>query len=86
MIQKFNIFRLIVGGQDLIDKIYNGLDKEKIKRKENIDVSEKLKYVGKFFNLESKTLNYLKWFIHSFEMINKLYNYITLENVIKIED
>lgn len=73
-------------GQDLINKLYDNLDKEKIKFNDKYDYDKKLKAVGKFFNLEVKTINYLHLFIHSEDMILKLYKYISSENVIEILD
>lgn len=73
-------------GQDLINKIYNCLNKEKIEFNEKFDYDKKLKAVGKYFGLEAKTINYLYLFIHSESMISKLYKFITSENVIKISE
>lgn len=72
-------------GQDLIDKLYSGIDKPKIEHNEKLDYDKKLKAVGKFFNLELKTINYLHYFIKSEEMISKLYNSISKENVLEIK-
>ena len=86
MIQNFNIYPVINGGQDLINKIFDNLDKDKIKYNEKYDYDKKLKAVGKFFNLEVKTINYLHLFIHSEQMISKLYKFISSENVLDIVD
>lgn len=73
-------------GQDLITKLFDGLHKEKLKR-ENLNISQIAKSLQKYFNLESKTLNFISLYIHSEEVLQKLYNSITLENnVVKIVD
>ena len=83
----FNIYLAINGGQSLIDKIYDNLKEgEKIKN-ENPSYDKLLTIIQKYFDLELKTINYLNFYIHSEEMLQKLYNAITIENnIIKIVD
>lgn len=72
-------------GQDLVNKIYDGLkNKAKIEKSNNPNYEKEIK---KFFNLEDKTIKYLNFYIYSLTMLQKLYNSITKENnIINIKD
>ena len=64
-------------GQDLINKLYNGLEgNDKVVYKE-LSIEEKKKEVKKYFNLEQKTIDYLSCFIYSEDLFTLLYNGIT---------
>ena len=63
-------------GQDLINKLYNGLiSDEKVVYKE-ISLEEKKKVIKKYFNLEQKTIDYLSVFIYEEDLFKLLYNAI----------
>lgn len=83
----FNIYHVTNGGQHLIIKLFEGLKKEAKIKKEDLNYDKQLKAVQKYFDLELKTINYLNFYIHSEEMLQKLYNSITIENnVVNIVD
>lgn len=63
-------------GQELIDKIYEGLKKDKIIRTCK-DYNSKLKAIGKYFNLASTTLVYINSYLYAIELVEKLYIAIT---------
>lgn len=74
-------------GQDLINKLNDGLNKkEKIEHQEELTYEKKLKAVQKYFDLENKTTNYLFLYVHTEDMISKLYNAISMNSVIKIQE
>lgn len=63
-------------GQDLINKLYNGLmNDEKVVYKE-ISLDEKKKVIKKYFGLEQKTIDYLSVFIYEEDLFKLLYNAI----------
>lgn len=75
-------------GQDLINKIYFGLkEKSKIDKEDDISSEKQSKIIQKFFDLETKTMNYLSFYIHHVRLLQLLYNAITKEgNIVTIVD
>ena len=68
-------------GQDLLNKLFDGLKRtDKIEKKE-ISIKEKAKEIQKYFKLEAKTMNYLTCYIYSDELLQKLYISITNEGI-----
>ena len=72
-------------GNDLINKIYEGLkDGTKLNKRE-LSIDEIKKEIKKYFNFENKTIDYLSYFIYSDSFFTLLYNAIT-GNEINISD
>lgn len=74
VIQYFSCYKW---GNDLISKLYNGLNSgDKLVYKE-LDLNGIKKEIKKFFNFEQKTIDYLSNFIYEEDTFTLLYNAIT---------
>ena len=68
-------------GQDLLNKLFDGLNKKEKLEKKELSLKDKGKEIQKYFKLETKTMNYLSCYIYSDELLQKLYNSITNEGI-----
>lgn len=67
-LQYFNSYRY---NDSLINKIYNGLDKPKIKPKK--DYNDKWNIIQEHFGLEDDTMQFMKYYLYANELRDKLF-------------